>query len=174
LVDAKADFRTIIKAFRSIGLDTQLFIYHFQENTTYLPLTQAIFETIESGQVKASTSVVTLLEILVKPKREGNARAVEEYKFALQTFPNLKLKSVDQAVAEKAAEIRATHNLRPPDAIQLASAITENAEAFITNDDRLKRAAKEIHVIVLREYRSIGKPHARSCKEAKLRLSGSG
>lgn len=158
MVDRKADFTTIIKAFKTIGLDTQVFIYHFQENATYLPLTQAIFEAIETGEVKASTSVITLMEILVKPKREGNARAVEEYKFALQTFPNLKLKSVDQAVAEKAAEIRATLNLRPPDAIQLASAITENAEAFITNDDRLKRATKEIQVMVLSSVKaSFGK-----------------
>jgi predicted nucleic acid-binding protein len=85
--------------------------------------------------------------------REGNSKAVEEYKFVLQTFPNLKLQSVDAVVSEKAAEIRATYNLRTPDAIQLASAITANAEAFLTNDHRLKRI-KGIRIIVLKEYRN--------------------
>lgn len=154
MVDTKADFRTFFKTFKTVGLDTHPFIYHFQENPDYLPLTQAIFESIESGEVNASTSVITLMEILVKPRRERDANAVEEYRFALQTFPNLKLKSVDPTVAEKAAEIMTSLHLRPPDAIQLASAITDNAQAFITNDERLNRATEEIRVIVLSAARS--------------------
>jgi predicted nucleic acid-binding protein len=153
LVEIKKDFRDVIKKFKAVAIDTQVFIYHFQENATYLPLTQTIFKAIEHGEMNASTSVMTLMEILTKPMREGDAKAVEEYKFVLQTFPNLKLQSVDAAVSEKAAEIRAAYNLRSPDAIELASAIAANAEAFLTNDHRLKRI-KGIQVIVLKEHRN--------------------
>ncbi len=152
MVDRKANFSEIVKKYKAIALDTQPFIYHFQENPTYLPLTQALFEAIESGETKGSTSVITLMEVLVKPKADGNIKAVDEYKFVLQTFPNLKLRHVDEVVAEKAAEIRAAQNVRAPDAIQLASAMVENAEAFFTNDGQLKKA-KGIQVIVLKEYR---------------------
>ena len=152
MVEISKDFEDIIKEFKAIALDTQVFIYHFQENTTYLPLTRRIFETIEHGETAASTSVVALMEILVKPMHEGNSKAVEEYKFVLQTFPNLKLQSMDSVVSEKAAEIRATYNLRTPDAIQLASAMIAKAEAFLTNDHRLKRV-EGIQIIVLKEYR---------------------
>lgn len=153
MVESSKDFGDTIEEFKAVALDTQVFIYHFQENTTYVPLTRRIFEAIEHGEMTASTSVIALMEILVKPMREGNSKAVEEYKFVLQTFPNLKLQSVDAVVSEKAAEIRATYNLRTPDAIQLASAITANAEAFLTNDHRLKRI-KGIRIIVLKEYRN--------------------
>ena len=60
-------------------------IYHFQENQTYagLPLTWTIFESVEKLEFKASTSTATLMEILVKPRMDGNTRSVEEYKFVL-------------------------------------------------------------------------------------------
>ena len=32
---------------------------------------------------------------MVKPESDGGTRAVEEYKFALRTFPNLKLRQVE-------------------------------------------------------------------------------
>jgi len=153
LVEIKKDFRNIIREFKTVALDTQVFIYHFQENPIYLPLTSMIFEAIEHEETLASTSVMTLMELLVKPMREGNAKAVEEYRFALETFPNLTLRSVDAAVSEKAAEIRATYNLRSPDAIQLASAITSNAEVFFTDDARLKRI-QDIRIVQLKEYRN--------------------
>ena len=43
LVEIKKDFRNIIEEFKTLALGTQVFIYHFQ-NSTYLPLTQTIFE----------------------------------------------------------------------------------------------------------------------------------
>lgn len=152
MVEIRKVFGNLIEGFKAVALDTQVFIYHFQENRVYLPMTQAIFEAIEQREMKASTSVMTMMEILVKPMREGNAKAVEDYKFVLQTFPNLKLQAVDAAVSEKAAEVRAEYNLRSPDAIQLASAMAANAEAFVTNDHRLKRV-KGIHVILLKDYK---------------------
>jgi predicted nucleic acid-binding protein len=152
LADRKTNLKRIIEGFKTIGLDTQPFIYHFQENPVFLPLTEMIFQAVEKGEVRASTSTITLMEVLVKPKREGNAKAFEEYKFLLQTFPNLTLRHLDEEVAEKAAEIRAQYNIRPPDAIQLASAFAENAEAFVTNDERLRRFS-EIEILILNDYR---------------------
>ena len=96
------------------------------------------------------SSIITLMEILAKPKREGNDEAAEEYKFILQTFPNLEIKPIDAEVAERAAEIRARYGVRPPDALQVAASIVGNAEAFITNDKELKRI-KDIEIIIMKE-----------------------
>jgi predicted nucleic acid-binding protein len=41
---------------------------------------------------------------------------------------------LDEGIAEEAARLRALHNLRTPDAIQVASAIRSGASWFITND----------------------------------------
>jgi predicted nucleic acid-binding protein len=77
--------------------------------------------------------------------------AAREYLFVLKTFPNLKLKPVNDGVAQRAAEIIAKYNLRPPDAIQLASCLEEGAEAFFTNDRGLK-IVREVEVHTLRDY----------------------
>lgn len=47
---------------RFIALDTGPLIYFVEEHPWYFPLWDVIFEGIESGSVKASTSTLTLLE----------------------------------------------------------------------------------------------------------------
>ena len=46
---------------------------------------------------------------------------------------------IDSVVAERAAELRAQFTLRTPDALQIASALSANCEAFLTNDRQLRR-----------------------------------
>ncbi len=41
---------------------------------------------------------------------------------------------MSEEIAEEAARLRAIHNLRTPDAIQLATALTAGASWFLTND----------------------------------------
>jgi predicted nucleic acid-binding protein len=57
---------------------------------------------------------------------------------------------LDVKIARKSAELRAKYGFRAPDAIQLATAFTEKAEVFITNDENLKRV-DGIKVIVLQD-----------------------
>ncbi len=45
--------------------------------------------------------------------------------------------SLTPMVAEGAARLRASHNLRTPDAIQMATALDMGATCFLTNDARL-------------------------------------
>lgn len=136
--------------YRAYGIDTMVFIYHFEDNALYTPFTRSLFELIEKGRTRGVTSTLTLMEILVKPKQLGDTAAVEDYKYALLNFPNLTLRSLDAEVAEKAAEIRARYNVRPPDAIQIATSIVEKTDAFITNDLKLK-TIKETQIIVINE-----------------------
>ena len=44
---------------------------------------------------------------------------------------------VSSAIAEQAARLRATHNIRTPDAIQINAALNAGATYFFTNDIRL-------------------------------------
>jgi len=50
---------------------------------------------------------------------------------------NLTTKMLSQEITEEAARLRARHNLRTPDSIQMATAIHAKASFFLTNDDRL-------------------------------------
>lgn len=148
--DPSTRIRETLQRRKAYGLDTMAFIYHFEENPTYTTFTKPLFELIEAGETRGVTSTISLMEILVKPKQLGDLAAVEDYKYALTNFPNLKLRNLDPEVAEKAAEIRARHNTRLPDAIQIATSLIEEAEAFITNDTKLRNIS-EIEIIIMKE-----------------------
>ncbi len=94
------------------------------------------------------TSTLALMEILVKPLRAVNTRAVRDYTYLITSFPGMTMRAVDVEVAEKASELRAKYNVRAPDAIHAATSIVEGADAFITNDARLQRIA-EVNVLLL-------------------------
>lgn len=92
--------------------------------------------------------MITLLEVLVKPKRDGNREAVKDYWELLTTFPNLQMVEIDLALVDQASDLRARYDLRTPDALQIASAQRVGATGFVTNDERLQRV-KEIEVALL-------------------------
>jgi len=99
------------------------------------------------------TSFVTLLEVLVHPLREGRPELAEEYRNILLQSPALTAIPLDEGIAEGAAELRARHNLRTPDAIQTAAAIRSRASWFLTNDAELANLS-EIPVLVLKQLPS--------------------
>ena len=133
-----------------VGLDTMVFIYHFEENQAYSPLTFSIFESLEEGNFNGITSILTLLEILVKPKKENNLLLTERYKLLFETFPNLQVKTLNENIADIASSLRANYNINTPDAIQIATSLEAKADIFITNDVTLKKIS-EIKVLLLSE-----------------------
>lgn len=70
----------------------------------------------------------------------------------LWAIPNFQIIEVNREIAVHAAYLRRKHNPQLADAIQLATAIQAKAQAFITNDRRLKKI-KEIKVLVLDEFK---------------------
>lgn len=142
--------RELLVRYSILGLDTMLFICHFEENKDYLPFTRAFFGLIEDGMIEGKTSIITRLEILVKPREKGDDILADEYKLILENFPHLEVAPVDAEIADLASSLRAKYELRTPDAIQLATSIVKGAQAFVTNDEPLKKV-KEIEVVVMRE-----------------------
>jgi predicted nucleic acid-binding protein len=58
--------------------------------------------------------------------------------------------SIDQDIARQAAQLRAVHNLALADALQIATALNQGCQMFLTNDKQLARVT-EIRVVVLEE-----------------------
>jgi len=138
-----------LKKHKIIGLDSMLFIYHFEKYKNFWQKTKKIFDTLEKGKFQGVTSVIGLIEILTRPKKEKNFYLVKVYKELLTTFPHLSIQNVDFEVADLASSLRAKYNLTTPDAILIGSALTARATGFITSDIRLKKI-KEIEVFVLK------------------------
>jgi len=136
-----------------VGLDSAPLIYFIEENPTYLEMTDAFFETMVRGEFRVVTSVVTLLEVLVYPLRQGNRILAQQYRDILFNEEGLTTIAVSPAIAEEAAQLRATYNLQTPDSIQMATAISGGASFFLTNDARLP-SLPGLEVLVLEDLRA--------------------
>jgi predicted nucleic acid-binding protein len=136
-----------------VGLDTAPLIYFIEQNPTYLEMMRLFFRTLNQGEFRVVTSVVTLPEVLVYPLRQGNTTLAQQYRDILFNAEGLTTIQVSPDIAEVAAQLRAIHNLRTPDAVQMATAICEGASFFLTNDARLP-SLPELEVLVLEELRT--------------------
>jgi predicted nucleic acid-binding protein len=134
----------------TVGLDTGPLIYYIEEHPAFLAKIKPFFEAAERGEFRVVTSYVTLIEVLVHPLREGRPELAEEYRSILLQSPALTAVSLDEGIAEESAGLRARHNIRTPDAIQLATAIRSGASWFLTNDAELANLP-EISVLVLKQ-----------------------
>lgn len=136
------------KKHRKIYLDTSVFIYFIERHPNYYDLCDEIFGDIEEGRIEAATSTLTLTEILVQPYRLKKEELVLKFYSLFTTYPNLKWIQLTLDISDLAAKIRAEHNLKTPDAIQIASALSCGATGFVCNDKAFRKA-RNIEFLVL-------------------------
>lgn len=118
----------------TVGLDTAPLIYFIERHPVYSARLRPFFEAAERRDFQLVTSLVTLIEVLILPLRTGRHELVREYRDILLQLTSLKAVPVTLEISEEAAQLRATHNIRTPDAIQIATAKTAGASWFLTND----------------------------------------
>ena len=139
-----------LKKHYKIALDTSVFIYFVESHPDYFPLCSRVFEAVEHYRNKASTSVLSLLEVLVQPYRMNNEELALKFYALMSTYPHLTWVDMSLNIADLAARLRAKYRFRTPDSIQAASAILSGAAGFICNDGAFKKI-DEIDVLVLEE-----------------------
>ena len=142
----------VIQDFSSkvVYLDTAPLIYFIEGHSTYQAILASLFGFNDKGGFSFITSTVTLLEVLVKPLREGQTAVAQQYRDILTNAQGIEIVDITSAIAEQAALLRARYNLRTPDAIQLATSIEVGADYFLTNDNRLKQVV-EVTVVTVSE-----------------------
>jgi predicted nucleic acid-binding protein len=133
-----------------VGLDTTPLIYLIEEHPVYLERVRSFFNSMDRGEFTVVTSTVTLLEVLVHPFRRRDLKLAEQYRNILLSSRGLATVPMSPDIAEEAARLRATHNIRTADAIQVATALHERASHLLTNDVRL-RPLTELQVLILDE-----------------------
>jgi predicted nucleic acid-binding protein len=145
------DLAEILNGHERIALDTAVFIYHLEQHPRYTSLTHYLFSGIEAGKWASLTSVITLMELTVRPWQLGRPDVAYRYESVLARFPNLCLLDVTRQAARQAAQLRAVHRLRPADAIQAATALIGGATLLVTNDRDMIRLSDELKVVVLED-----------------------
>jgi len=119
------------------ALDTAAFVYWIEESPEYLEIVAPIFRAADAGDLEIVSSALTLLEVLVVPYRAGQLRLAERYEHLLTRSRNVRLLDIDRGLLRAAAQLRALHGLRTPDALQVAAALAMRCPVFVTNDRRL-------------------------------------
>ena len=135
---------------QTVAVDTSPFIFFIEQHPEYVDTVRPFFQAVDRGDLQVVTSTVTLLEVLVHPIDHGDEGLAQSYNDILLSSPNIKTISVSPHTAQVAGELRATHKLKTPDAIQAATAITNGAQAILTNDRDFKDITG-IEVLSLRD-----------------------
>lgn len=146
-------FRRELAKHSLIALDSSIFIYHFEANPAYLPLTELILSTIADGTCRGIISTITIMELTVWPWKQNRGDVARQYELLLANFPNLTIVDVSRDVARKAAQLRALYNVRPADALLVATGLINGTTAWVSNDSQLRRLASEIKVFILDDWR---------------------
>ncbi|MEH1972696.1 MAG: PIN domain-containing protein [Nostoc sp.] len=133
----------------SIYIDTSVAIYTIEGNPDYYSLMQPLWSKFYAGEIKIISSELILMEVLVVPLRNGNNSLVADYEELLLSS-QVQLIPISQSILRQYANLRATSNLKTPDAIHAATALSVNSNQFITNHKGF-RNVPGLPVVILSE-----------------------
>ena len=134
-----------------LALDTSCFIYFIEEHPDYVDLVSPVFESADSGKRQLVTSALSLLEVLVVLFRAGDLALAARYETLLGRSRGLTLVPIDTGQLRAAAQLRAVHRVRTPDALQLTAALATRCSVFLTNDRKLPEISG-LRILQLRDY----------------------
>jgi predicted nucleic acid-binding protein len=109
-------------------------IYFIEQHPKYIAKVRPFFQAFERGEFPVVTSLVTLVEVLVKPLRDSRADLLKGYRDIILKSPNLTALPAVLEIAEESALLRATYRWQTADAIQMATATVTGAGWLLTND----------------------------------------
>jgi len=134
-----------------VYLDANIFIYALEGYSEFQSRLTTLFEAIDRHDLEAVTSELTLAEVLVKPFRDGNVKWQKTYQQILQHSSAVNVIPVSRKILVDAAQIRARHSIKLPDAIHVTTAQQLQCENFLTNDSHFK-AVSDLPVVLLSEW----------------------
>jgi len=121
-------------------LDANVFIYGVEGFKPYDKFLRAFFELIDNGQIRATTSEITLAEVLVAPIRDTRQDLAAIYEEMLSSAGPINVLPAGREILIESAAIRARSSAKPLDAIHIATAGSARASFFISDDRRLNPA----------------------------------
>ena len=120
----------------NVYLDSMQWIYFFEQNPLFHPQTRSMILRTQATRGVFLSSHLILAEVLVVPKRNGDAFTAAKYRrFFLSSAVNLIPFTTD--IAERFADIRASTRVKPADALHLALAASAGIDNFVTTDTKL-------------------------------------
>jgi uncharacterized protein len=113
-------------------------IYLVEQHPLWAPRARTRIAKLRAGGDQVAISDIHRLECLVGPLMLNDPATLAEY-LAFFNDPDVIAVPIIASAWERAARIRATHNLKPLDALHLAAAVEHGCGRFLTNDVQLVR-----------------------------------
>jgi len=113
--------------------DTMVFAYLLEGNADFGPQARTAYEAMMSRGDTICTSVFTVGELLVLPKKKGNQRVISAIT-GFMLSGAIELLPFTIKTAEQYSEVRAVSQLKAADAIHVATAQLGQVNFFLTND----------------------------------------
>jgi predicted nucleic acid-binding protein len=117
-------------------LDSAPIIYFLESHPKFAIRYASLFQAHVVRRLRFAVTTITIAEVLTGPLQLGEAAVARRYRRVFDTWTVVGLTA---DIAEAAASLRASLRLKLPDAIQVASALSINADAMITHDRDLSR-----------------------------------
>lgn len=140
--------RTVSFDSRRVYVDTNAFIDFIERAGDASDALGRVFQAFRDGRLVGVTSELTLAEILVRPKREGDVALVRTYLDLLVFSRLITLLPVSRDVLVESAEYRAVAGQSDveapdrrnflPDAIHVVTAIQAGCGTFLARDGRIR------------------------------------
>ena len=138
----------VIPSGSKVYVHTSVIIYTFEENINYFDLLRPLWVKFQAQKIELISSELILMEVLVVPLRNNNKSLVDYEQLLLNSA--MQLIPINQSILRQAANLLATTNLKTPDAIHAATAISVNCDLFITNDKNFRNLSN-LPVVILSE-----------------------
>lgn len=140
-----------LKPSEKIFLDTAPFIYYFEEHPSYISKLKKLFDNVYEMKTPVITSMITYIELLTYPERTNMRKLAAKYRDSLTASELISIYPLDFHIADISVKLRAKHNLKTPDAIQVATAMASGSDYLITNDAKLKKIKAAVQVLLVSE-----------------------
>src|SRR5579885_1807997 len=98
----------------NVYVDTNAVIYRVERIEPYLAASAPLWDALDAGSASVVTSELTLLEVLVKPLRDGNTALASLYRTVLLGTAGFTCVPITRTILEAAAQLRAAHQLKTP------------------------------------------------------------
>lgn len=137
---SRASLERAVPQGERILLDTSSLISYLGAGDAATPVVKHVIDDwVRSGRNSAIVSMLTVMEVLVRPLGVGPGEEYDHVMDFLQRFPNLKGQPVDLVVAQEAASLRAQHKFSPPDALVIGTGLVAQVGHLVTNDKEWKK-----------------------------------
>lgn len=133
--------RSALASASRVHVDASILALHMAGDRRYTPLTRTLLEMLAEGELAASTSALSIYQLLVEAYRRGEAETAATAERYLTTLPGLDVVDLTPAIAGQAAQVRAQLGGSVERAVQIATALSEGAHVYLTQRSAFRRVA---------------------------------